>query len=133
MSAFIDKLAWIHIRDKQLLSTRSKGKDTYYIPGGKREYGETDQDALIREIKEELTIDLRTETITFLGQFEAQAHGKPEGTLVRMLCYTAEFSGEIRAASEIEEVRWLQYADKEKSSPVDHLILDYLRARDLII
>ncbi|MGH2482447.1 MAG: NUDIX hydrolase, partial [Ktedonobacteraceae bacterium] len=85
----IDKLAWIYIQNQRLLSTRSKGKDTYYIPGGKREGGETDQEALLREVKEELTIDLHPETITFFGQFEAQAHGKPEGTLVRMLCYTA--------------------------------------------
>lgn len=42
----IDKLAWIHVVDKQILSTRSKGKEKYYIPGGKRENGETDAQAL---------------------------------------------------------------------------------------
>ncbi len=70
--------------------------------------------------------------MTFFGQFEAQAHGKPEGTLVRMLCYTAEFSGAIRAAAEIEEVLWLRYTDREHSSPVDHLIFDVLKEKDLI-
>jgi len=133
MPAIIDKLAWIYIQDKRILSTRSKGKDTYYIPGGKRETGETDHEALLREIKEELDIDLHTETLAFFGQFEAQAHGKPEGTLVRMLCYTADFSGEIRAASEIEEVVWFQYADKEKCSPVDHLIFNDLKEKNLIV
>jgi 8-oxo-dGTP pyrophosphatase MutT (NUDIX family) len=54
----IDKLAWIHIVDRKILSTRTRGRDTYYIPGGKREGQETDHQALIREIKEELTIDL---------------------------------------------------------------------------
>jgi 8-oxo-dGTP diphosphatase len=52
MPTLIDKLAWIYIENKHLLSTRSKGKDTYYIPRGKRELGETDQEALLREIKE---------------------------------------------------------------------------------
>ena len=132
MQAFIDKLAFIHIKEKRLLITRSRGKDTYYIPGGKREGVETDQEALVREVKEELDVDLHPETITFFGQFEAQAHGKPAGTMVRMLCYTASFAGEIRPASEIEEVRWFQYADKEQSSPVDHLIFDYLKEQDLI-
>lgn len=132
MSVFIDKLAWILIREKQLLGARSRGKDTYYIPGGKREPGETDQEALTREIKEELNIDLQPESIAFLGQFEAQAHGKPEGTLVRMLCYTADFSGEIRAASEIEEVKWLHYADKEQCSLVTRLIFEYLKGKDLL-
>ena len=29
----IDKLAWILIHNKTILSTRSYGKDKYYIPG----------------------------------------------------------------------------------------------------
>ncbi|MFD2512564.1 NUDIX domain-containing protein [Pontibacter locisalis] len=54
----IDKLAWIEIRDGKILSTRSKGRTKYYIPGGKREAGETDFQALYREIQEELSINL---------------------------------------------------------------------------
>ena len=54
----IDKLAWIEIKDKMILSTKTYGKDKYYIPGGKREKGETDEQALYREIKEELSIDI---------------------------------------------------------------------------
>lgn len=30
MPTIIDKLAWIYIESRRLLSTRSKGKDTYY-------------------------------------------------------------------------------------------------------
>lgn len=30
----IDKIAWIHIDHGKILSTRSRGKDVYYIPGG---------------------------------------------------------------------------------------------------
>lgn len=133
MPKVIDKLAWIHIIDRRILSSRSKGKDTYYIPGGKREQGETDEAALIREIREELSIDLLPETITFFGKFEAQAHGQAEGVIVQMTCYTAEYTGEIRAASEIDEVAWLHYQDRARSSPVDQIIFDYLKERDLIV
>jgi 8-oxo-dGTP diphosphatase len=129
----IDKLAWIHIENKRLLSTRSRGKDIYYIPGGKRELGESDEQALLREVKEELDVDLLRDTITFLGTFEAQAHGKEEGTLVRMTCYTADFSGELRASAEVEEALWLDYKDKDKSSPVDQIIFDWLKDRQLIV
>jgi 8-oxo-dGTP diphosphatase len=129
----IDKLAWIHIENKRLLSTRSRGKDIYYIPGGKREPGESDEQALLREVKEELDVDLLRDTITFLGTFEAQAHGKEEGTLVRMTCYTADFSGELRASAEVEEALWLVYKDKDKSSPVDQIIFDWLKDRQLIV
>ncbi len=51
----IDKVAWIHLDQGTVLSTRSKGEDVYYLPGGKREPGETDIDMLTREVREELT------------------------------------------------------------------------------
>lgn len=52
----IDKIAWIRLESGKILSTRSHGKDVYYIPGGKREPGETDIQTLIREIHEELAV-----------------------------------------------------------------------------
>lgn len=88
---YIDKLAFIDIKDKKVLETLSRGKDTWCIPGDKREAGETDIQALTREVKEELLVDLVPETIKLYGTFETQAHGKPEGTMVRMTCYTAEY------------------------------------------
>ena len=38
----IDKIALLYWKDGKILSTRSKGKDAYYFPGGKREGNETD-------------------------------------------------------------------------------------------
>jgi 8-oxo-dGTP diphosphatase len=128
----IDKLAWIELKDKQILCTRSIGKDKYYIPGGKREVGESDVDALCREILEELSVELDETSINFVGVFEAQAHGQPEGTIVRMTCYRAAYLGTLAAAAEIEEMRWLRFGDKDKVAPVDILIFDFLRARDLM-
>jgi len=128
----IDKLAWIEIKNKSILSTKSFGKDKYYIPGGKRELGESDEQALLREIKEELSIHLDKGSLQFVAVFEAQAHGHQEGTMVRMTCYISGYSGEIKAAAEIEEIRWLNYADKNVVSEVDKLIFDYLRQKDLL-
>jgi 8-oxo-dGTP diphosphatase len=130
--SFIDKLAWIEIKNRKVLMTRSKGKDVYYIAGGKRELGETDEQALIREIKEELTVDLMPKTIKFFGKFEAQAHGKPAGTNVLMTCYSADYEGIVSPSSEIEEVIWLTYKDREKTSYVDKIIFDFLKKSDLI-
>ncbi len=129
----IDKLAWVHIENRKILSTRSKGKDAWYIPGGKREAGESDQEALIREVTEELTVDLIPETITYLNTFKAQAHGKPEGVFVQMTCYTAEYKGDLAPATEIEEMSWLTSdADPAVLSPVDRIIFAYLKERNLI-
>jgi 8-oxo-dGTP diphosphatase len=128
----IDKLAWIRLEDKTILAARSRNRDTYYIPGGKRDPDESDQEALIREIREELSVDLRPETLQFLGQFEAQAHGQPTGIFVCMRCYTGDYAGELHPASEIEEMVWLTYADREKVSTVAQHIFDFLHQRDLL-
>ena len=130
---YIDKLAFIYLRDKKVLETLSKGKDVWYIPGGKREAGESDHQALIREVQEELTVSLKPETIKLYGIFEAPAHGKPEGTVVRMTCYTAEFHGTLAPSAEIAELAYFSYAQKALTSPVDHLIFDDLHARGLLV
>lgn len=128
----IDKIALLYIKEGQILSTLSKGKDTYYLPGGKRELNETDEQTLIRECKEELTIDIKKETIKYYGTFTAQAHGKAEGITVKMTCYTAEFIGEIKPSSEIQEIRWLNYKDMDIISPVDKLIFKDLQEKGLL-
>ena len=132
MTSFIDKLAWVYLVDRRVLCARSRGKDTYYLPGGKREGAETDQEALSREVREELGIELIPETITYFGQFSAQAHGKAEGTVVQMTCYTGQFRGEIQALAEVEEVAWLQYKDKTKVSQVTQQIFEHLKEQGLL-
>lgn len=128
----IDKLAWIELQEQRILSTRSRGKDTYYLPGGKREAGESDIETLVREIREELTVQLNPATAEFLGTFQGQAHGHPEGIVVKMQCYMAGYTGTISASSEIEEVVWLTYADKDKVSPVDKIIFDWLKDKGML-
>lgn len=128
----IDKLAWIEIREGRILSTRSRGKGVYYLPGGKREAGETDAEALLREIQEELNVKLIASSMGYVGTFLAQAHGHAEGIEVKMQCYTARYEGSIQASAEIEEVVWLCYADKENVSPVDKIIFDWLKEKGWI-
>lgn len=123
----IDKLAWIHLKDNKILCVRSKGKQLFYIPGGKREKGESDGAALGREIKEELEVSLNSASIQFVKSFEAQADGREPGVFVRMTCYTASYTGTLKAAAEIEELAWLRYEDKPKVSKVGHLIFDHLK------
>jgi 8-oxo-dGTP pyrophosphatase MutT (NUDIX family) len=131
-SKVIDKLAWIYIVEKKVLCAKSKGKELFYIPGGKREPGESDQAALIREILEELSVNIQPDTIKYLGEFEAQADAKPEGTLVHMSCFTADYVGVLQSASEIAEAAWLGYSDRDKCSLVVQIIFDWLLEKELI-
>lgn len=132
ITKLIDKIAWLYIENGKVLSTRSKGKDALYFPGGKREANETDMDTLVREIKEELSVDIITETAVLYGIFEAQAHGKAEGVKVKMTCYTALYEGSLNPDNEIAEIHWITFDDYDRVSPVDKLILDDLKRRELI-
>ncbi|MBO3699024.1 NUDIX domain-containing protein [Roseivirga sp. E12] len=132
MSKIIDKLAWIEIIDKKILVARSKGKEAFYIPGGKRESGENDQQALIREIEEELSVTLKEESLKYYGTFSAQAHGHAEGIVVQMTCYQGNHDGELQAAAEIEEMAWLPFEEMDKTSHVDKIIFHDLRKKGLL-
>jgi 8-oxo-dGTP diphosphatase len=52
---------------------------------------------------------------------------------VRVTCYTADFTGNLAAASEIEKIDFFNYAQKELTSPIDFLIFDDLYARGLLV
>jgi hypothetical protein len=47
---------------KTVPCSRSRGKDVYYLPGGKRGPGESDIDTLVREIHEGLSVAIVPDT-----------------------------------------------------------------------
>lgn len=144
---YIDKLALIMINseDKQLVA-RSYGKKVFYTPGGKREAGETDEEALLRECKEELDVDLlsatktQPATIEPYGTFQAQAFGKPEGTMVRMTCFRVlpreaeiELACLVKPSEEVEELAWIDSNfDRAKLTVTGIMILEDLIEKKLI-
>ncbi|WP_019926270.1 NUDIX domain-containing protein [Nocardia sp. BMG111209] len=127
----IDTVAWVLIEEGRILCARPRGKDVFYIPGGKREPGESDLQTLLREIDEELTVALLPGTVAHVGTYDADVPGEP-GVLVRMACYTAEFAGTLAPSSEIDEIAWFGYADRDRVPPVDRILFDDLVARGLL-
>jgi 8-oxo-dGTP pyrophosphatase MutT (NUDIX family) len=125
----IDTVAWVRVEHGRILCARPRGKDVFYIPGGKREAGESDLQVLLRETAEELTVALVSATVRHVGTYEAGEPGPlPEGRVVRMSCYTADYSGTLAASSEIDELAWFRYADRPRVPPVDQLLFDDLNA-----
>ena len=129
----INKVAIISIRQKKVLVSLSKGKDTWYIPGGKVEAGESNMEALIREVREELGVGVVETSVAYYGAFRAQAHGKAKEVIVEMRCYRAELTGEPSASSEIAKVKYAGYEVYKQIGPVDKLIFDDLKRKKLII
>lgn len=129
---FIDKIALIAIKDRKLLGTLSRGKDTWYIPGGKREEGESDTQTLVREIREELAVEIDPLSLQLFGVFEAQAHGKPKGIMVRITCYQATFMGNPKPSHEIKKIQYFSFEDRHLFSEVNQYTFAELKKRNLI-
>lgn len=132
MTKEIDKLAWLYIRDGKLLSARSKAKELFYLPGGKREEGESDEQALVREIKEEISVNLIPNTIKYAETFKAKADSKNSEIIVKLTCYYADFQGELLPDAEIEEIDFIAYKDKHLCSLGSIQAMDWLKEKGLI-
>jgi len=122
MGKTYDKLALMYFKDGKVLITKKRGRSVFYQPGGKREGNETDEQALIREIREELSVEIIPETIRPYGVFEAHADSEPEDVMVHMTCYFTEFTGELKSGTEEKEFAWLGMDDLDKISKIGLLI-----------
>lgn len=129
MPVLIDTVAWVRVEHGLILCARPRGKDVFYIPGGKREGAESDLQTLLREISEELAVRLVPETVRPAGTYEAEQPGAhPDGAVVRMSCYTSDYCGTLAPSSEIDEFAWFSYADRLRVPLVDQLLFDDLKA-----
>jgi uncharacterized protein (TIGR00730 family) len=125
----VDALGWVRIENRRLLTVRTSGKDSFYLPSGMREPGESDLDALLREVREEVSVRLLPDTLVSVGTFRAPAHDYPPGTSVDVVCYMADFEGEISPAAEIGEMAWLGPEDVERCAPAVRMVIGELRER----
>ena len=69
-------VALVDVDGRILISQRPRSKPMaglWEFPGGKIEIGESPEKALIREIKEELSVDLIPNSIKYMETFTAQA------------------------------------------------------------
>lgn len=103
----IYKAAGIIIVGRKLLFTRAKDMQVFIDPGGKIEPGETAKQALVRELKEELTIDVDESDLEPFGEYTAEAANHKGRTVHMQAFIVKKWQGEITASAEIEELRWL--------------------------
>lgn len=100
--------AAIIVKDGRIFATqRGYGgyKDWWEFPGGKLEPGETAEEALVREIREELRAEVRVGRL-----FDTVEYDYPEFHLV-MHCYLCEFASDRVELLEHEAACWLGKED----------------------
>lgn len=103
----IHKAGGVLIKDRRLLVTRAKGKDVFVAPGGKLEQGETAVEALVREMREEVDVEVNPGTLRILGIFRAQAAGNDSKTVEMTVMMIQDYKGEPTPSSEVEELMWI--------------------------
>ncbi|MFM2485610.1 NUDIX hydrolase [Celerinatantimonas yamalensis] len=118
----LESVAWVFSCDDKVLCVKTKGKDKYFIPGGKLEVSETNEIGLAREIQEELNIKLVPSSIHHVFSVSDMAYGL-EDTELEMHCYTAEFTGNLMPDSEIESMKWLDKSQLKMCAPAAQKVL----------
>lgn len=90
--------------DGRLLLVRKRGTTAFMQPGGKVEPGESAIDALAREVREELGVDIVAPRS--LGRHSAAAANEPGHTVDAEL-FAVELTGAPVAQAEIDELVWI--------------------------
>jgi 8-oxo-dGTP diphosphatase len=128
----LDVVAWVHIREKRLLTVRARGRDLLYLPGGKVEPGESPAEAVAREVGEELGLGLPPAAFAELGTVVTEPHDQPRYTSVRMVCFTAPYEGELRPSAEIDELLLVSPGDRGLLAPASAAALDLALSHGLL-
>lgn len=123
----IEVVAAIIVNEKKVFATQrgyGEFKDGWEFPGGKIELGESSEEALVREIREELDVDIKVGRL-----LETVEYDYPRFHLI-MHCFICELLSEEIILKEHDDAKWL--AEEELDSvdwlPADVSLIDKIFA-----
>lgn len=110
------------LRDKRVLVAQrgiAPAQGEWDIPGGFLQWGESAEDASIRECQEELSVEIRI--IDFLGSLP-DIYG-PRKIPTLNLCFVAEIQrGEPRPQSDVEKLKWIKPSSPPRGLAFSHQV-----------
>ncbi|MBP3032530.1 NUDIX domain-containing protein [Staphylococcus warneri] len=105
--------------EDQILLVQVRHREKYYFPGGKIDEGETQLQALKRELKEELKLELSDEELSYIGTVVGKAYPQ-ENMLTELNGYRATvpiYWDNIHTDNEITDIKWFDKNDSEHIAP----------------
>ena len=111
---------------KVLLARRAKGEKLagyWEFPGGKREEDETIDECLVREIREELSLDIEV-----VGEFDTSDYEYPGGQ-IRLIGLLAEIQNGVISKTVHDLVEWIEISSvlDYQLAPADIPLAERLR------
>ena len=86
----IKTAALVCVKENKILLVRVRDNTIWYFPGGKIDAGESADEAVLREVKEELNIILQKQDINYLGETVTDNHDRTD--TVSIQCFAANVS-----------------------------------------
>ena len=122
----IEVVAAIIRKDNKIFATQrgyGEWKDWWEFPGGKMEVGETPEEALKREIREELSTEISVDEFLSTVEFDY-----PKFHLT-MHCYLCSLLTEALHLNEHEAAKWLTHEelDSVKWLPADRVVVEEIK------
>lgn len=94
----------------QLLVVRKQNTQAFMQVGGKLEPEELPEQAILREVKEEIGCDIKIEQ--FIGRFETRTANEPDHQLISYV-YRVTLQQQPCIAAEIAEMKWIDLDDQD--------------------
>jgi len=126
------RIAGIIIQNGKILMLKGKGYKELWTPGGKLEEGESDEDCLRRELKEEIRVNLVSSK--FFKEYLGNSFYNPE-VVYNQRVYIVTVEGGVKPDAEIEDFIWFSKKDFEmKKYPMititeEQIVPDLIKAK----
>jgi 8-oxo-dGTP pyrophosphatase MutT (NUDIX family) len=107
--------------DGAVLTVRKRGTAAWMLPGGKPEGDETAAECAVREVLEELGVEIGLASLESMGEFETRAANEA-GFALRASVFRTRDAIAPHARAEIEAVRWIHPAvgiEDEAEAPLN--------------